>query len=428
MRTGLHCNTTRDQAKLLDYYQRSGSNVVKVMEFEPSLLSQLKAMGITIIGRVYEDSQSTAGTTSGQFISRVVQYARDYPQVDYWEGYNEAFSDGEDMNRFADIEIRRMQALEAVGKKAIIACFSTGTPEVEDWPRFRPALEYAASHGHALGLHEYSGPFMQWLAGENQWDHARGTPLRIDDPCLSPTVEGWLTLRYRKAYALFRQWGIGNLPLFITEGGIDDVQPRPGPQGKGYKDFAGTEWARLPGIGDYAEQRRWYMWQVSHDRYMKGVVDFGWDTANPTWRSFDLSSDSAMRDRIIALESSLPIGYIETVEQPPTPGPGPVPVPPGEQPLPIPPIGSAARGLVPMIMMQTGWSLLDAARHAFPAETDTRRVLANAEAIARLNGLDVANARTPDPRVLLPRYLAVPRHIVVPFEGSPGSPRPTVDE
>lgn len=421
MRTGLHCNTTRDQAKLLDYYQRSGANVIKVMEFDPNLLSQLKARGITIIGRVYDDDQSTAGTKSGDFIARVVQHARDFPQVDYWEGYNEAFSDGNDMNRYADIEIRRMQALESLSpsRKAIIACFSTGTPEDVDWPRFRPALEYAHAHGHALGLHEYSGPFMQWLAGENQWDHARGTPIRIDDPCLSPTVEGWLTLRYRKAYQLFRQWGIGDLPLFITEGGIDDVQPRPGPQGKGYKDFAGTEWARLPGIGDYAEQRRWYMWQVSHDRYVKGVVDFGWDTADPSWRSFDLSTDVAMRDRIIQLESTLPVGYIETTE--PVPGP----LPPSEQPVPVPPIGIAAPGLLPMILMESGWSLLDAAVRAFPEEQDLRKQQAHAEAIARLNGLDVALVRNPDPRILLPRYLAVPGHIVVRYDPTPQSPRPT---
>lgn len=32
MRTGLHCNTTRDSGKLIDYYQRSGAKVVKVME------------------------------------------------------------------------------------------------------------------------------------------------------------------------------------------------------------------------------------------------------------------------------------------------------------------------------------------------------------------------------------------------------------
>jgi hypothetical protein len=104
-------------------------------------------------------------------------------------------------------------------------------------------------------------------------------------------------------------WGLAALPLYITEGGIDDVWPRPGPQGKGYKDFADTEFARIPGIGDYAQQRRWYLWQVSHDAQVHGVVDFGFETEDPTWRGFDMATDPAMLNRVIALEADLPIGH-----------------------------------------------------------------------------------------------------------------------
>lgn len=318
MRTGLHCNTTRNQAKLLDYYRRSGARVVKVMEYDPPTLDALKALGVTIIGRRYIER---ADLDNKAFIKEIAGLARGYPQVDYWEGFNEVFSDRDgNIEKYAQYEIDRMKALEAVGKKAAIGCFSTGTPDMVDWPLFRPALEYAYQHGHALALHEYAGPFMQWLCGENQWDHEAGRPKRVDDPCVSPTVEGWLTLRYRKAYKLFKTWGLGDLPFFITEGGIDDTTPRPGGQGNGYKDHQQEEWIRLH--GDYSIQRRWYMWQVSHDKQCKGVVDFGWDDASGKWAAFDLSTDDAMRERIIAAEASLPAGHF--YEGTPMPIPPPI--------------------------------------------------------------------------------------------------------
>jgi hypothetical protein len=386
----------RDRAKLLDYYRRSGALVVKAMEFDSSTLDELVALGVTIEGRVYWDDQSLAGTEMGRFIERVVRHARDYPQVTWWEGPNEDFQEGDDLARYAQAEIGRMRALEDVGRKAIIGNFSTGRPELADWPLFRPALEYAHAHGHALGLHEYSGPYMQWLAGENQWDWQTGQPRRIDDPCTDPTVEGWLTLRYRKAYRMFAEWGIGDLPLFITEGGIDDVQPRPGPQGKGYKDFKHTVWAEVPGIENYAHQRHWYMWQASHDRYVQGVVDFGWDTADPAWQSFDLSTDPAMLNEILFLEADLPVGHIGEVT-PPEP--------------PQPPVSTTA--LQPMIVVATGWTLADVARHAYPGQTSDAQALANARAIAAANGLDAESGLNPAQAWRLPRYLIVPGYKVV---------------
>lgn len=81
---------------------------------------------------------------------------------------------------------------------------------------------------------------MQWMAGDNQWDFVRNAPKSILDPCQSPSALGWLCLRYRRAYQLFAGWGLGDLSLFITEGGVDDVTPRPGSQGEGYRDFASS--------------------------------------------------------------------------------------------------------------------------------------------------------------------------------------------
>lgn len=321
MRTGLHCNTIRDHGAILDYYSRAGSKVVKLMDFDAALLNQLRARGITIIGREYFDSQPIGGSAAKTNIQRIVNLARQFPQVDLWEGYNEEHADVDDIGRYAEWEIERMRAFDNAGLRArcLIGCFSCGTPALPDdpdvakrpaWERFRSALSHALAQGHGLALHEYSGPYMQWLCGANQWDWAANRPARIDDPCTDPRVEGWLTMRYRKAWRMcMTPWGLGELPLYITEGGVDDTWPRPGPQGKGYKDFANTEWAGIPGIGDYAQQRRWYMTQVSRDRYVRGVVDFGWDSADPTWRSFDLKTDPAMVSRIITAEHDLPVGH-----------------------------------------------------------------------------------------------------------------------
>ena len=404
MRTGLHCNTVRDPQKILDYYRRSQSGQIKVMEFEAPLLNELKALGVTIIGRLYVERQYLGGSEAQKFIRDLINKAREFPQVDYWEGYNEEFQEGEELSDYAEFEIRRMQEMEAAGlrAKAVIGCFSTGRPEVvtdDDWQRFRPALEYALPRGHALGLHEYSGPYMQWMCGENQWDFAANAPRRIDDPCLSPTVQGWLTLRYRKAYAYLRQWGLGELPLYITEGGIDDVWPRPGPQGKGYKDYKGTEWERIPGIGDYAQQRRWYMWQISHDPYVRGAVDFGFQTADPTWQSFDLSTDPEMLNRVILLESDLPPGHIT----------GPiVPEPPVEPPVEP----DMSPSVYPVLIVQDSWDILDAARNAYPEEQEPGQVEANARAICRVNGLDYDAIVDPAKGIWIPRYLVVPRYTV----------------
>jgi hypothetical protein len=254
---------------------------------------------------------------------------------------------------------------------------------------------------------------MQWFTGENQWNFTTNAPVRIDDPCLQPNVEGWLCLRYRKAYHLFKDWGIGDLPLFITEGGIDDVNPRPGPQGKGYKDYANTEWARIPGIGDYAQQRRWYMEQFSRDLYTRGAVDFGWDTVDPAWGSFDLSTDPAMLNRIIQLESTLPQGHFEVAPSVP-------PVMPG-QTLPLGPVR-------PFIVVESGWTLMDVAQRAYPELNVVDTVRVAAKEIALANGLDYEALIKPGQKALLPRYLMVPRyHVTREIVPQPGAPVPSGD-
>ncbi len=428
MRTGLHANDSRDHAKILDYYRRSGANVFKTLVYQDALLTALKQMDVTIIGRLHTDRQALGGSVARDFTQRVLDSARRHPDVDYWEGYNEAFHVASEIGRYAEFEIDRMKALEAIGKKAVIGCFSTGTPEITDggatWRKFKPALDHALANGHALGLHEYSGPYMQYLVrtpdGKNQWDARANRFTGVGaDQIWDPSLDGWLTLRYRMVYRLFAEMGLAGLPLFITEGGIDDATPRPGPGGKGYKAFARTEWARLPGIGDYAAQRHWYQWHVSHDTFVKGVVDFGWEGTGTGWPDFDLATDAEMLDRIVAAEQSLPRLHGRPARPgapapSPSPSPAPPPAPaPGPSPSPAP---AAARviGPLPMVVVQAG-GLLDVARHVYPDVASAAEIERLARAIAAANGLDfeaVKGGGEGGSRPLLPRHLALPGHRV----------------
>lgn len=326
MRTGLHINSWRNPAQTIDYYRRSGARVAKALEFDRGGLAALKAAGVTIIGRVYREHQSLSEAEARHFNATVVDHARAYPEVDYWEGWNEAFQGRQELARYAEVEIERMRALEAVGKRAVIGNFSQGQPGLTDWHLFRPALEHAMRRGHALGLHEYAGPYMMYEVetpdGRNRTHKGAFTGTSMQSYRI-PGLEGWKTLRYRKAYGVFRGWGLGELPLFITESGIDDTPPAPGPPGRGWRDRQGFGGGQF--VGDYADQRAWYSWQLSHDRYVRGVVDFAWQTSDPRWSSFDLSADQGMVDRLIAAESDLPVWHFSAAARPPAKVPEPEP-------------------------------------------------------------------------------------------------------
>ncbi|MGD8464432.1 MAG: hypothetical protein PVI09_11250, partial [Anaerolineae bacterium] len=90
-------------------------------------------------------------------------------------------------------------------------------------------------------------------------------------------------------------WGL-RLPLLITECGVDGlVTDRPGPSGKGWKDFAGY-WAELgmgpDTAGNYVEQLAWYDSQLQLDDYVQGASIFAM-TAFQEWESYQLQGQAA---------------------------------------------------------------------------------------------------------------------------------------
>ncbi len=136
--------------------------------------------------------------------------------------------------------------------RSCVGNFATGTPPLELWPEFFPALQAVKETGGFLGLHEYSAPTMWFGTGVHQLEAGQ-----------DEGDEGWLTLRYRKVYRRYLQPAGLAVPLVITETGIDGgIVQRPGPVGFGWQDFQGFWEAeglvRTTAAGFYMEQLAWY--------------------------------------------------------------------------------------------------------------------------------------------------------------------------
>jgi hypothetical protein len=260
--------------------------LVKTIEHDPIFLSEIKALspGALFVGRLLMPQIDLGKIDPAAEARRVVDLllpvagdSRRMEIFDAWEGYNEPVaSDAEQMKRLADMEAERVRLLAGYGIRSVIGNFSAGQPPLEDWPHFRPALESAREHGGYLGLHEYSAPVMQF-----------GTE----------GDEGWLTLRYRKVY---RQQLIPaglDLPLVITECGIDGTVggSRPGPHGQGWQHFV-KYWAELgmgtDGAGNYVEQLAWYDSELMKDDYVVGAAIFAINTTSD-WQTYDILGEAA---------------------------------------------------------------------------------------------------------------------------------------
>jgi hypothetical protein len=207
------------------------------------------------------------------------------PLIEYWEGPNEpVFTTMEGLAWYAQFEIERMNLMEALGKKCVLGNFATGTPELSWWPAFLPAIEYGIANGAILGLHEYSCPWIWWMTGDHQID-----------PSEDEGDEGWTTLRYRKVYRQYLEpAGLGEMPLVITEAGIDPgVNPRPPGTPAGTWKQLGDFWRDNDGRPDtarhYFDQLRWYEEELKKDSYVIGATVFTWGSSGPPWDAFDVA-------------------------------------------------------------------------------------------------------------------------------------------
>jgi hypothetical protein len=233
------------------------------------------------------------------------------PDIFFWEGHNEpVWSDREGVAWYAQMEIERMKLMDAAGFKCVIGNFAAGSPTLELWPAFVPACRYALEHNHFLGLHEYSTPFMWWMTGKYQLDP--GENCRTSDNKLA----GWVTLRYRQIYDQFlKPAGLGNLPLVITECGLDPlIGPVPDNWPRGTYQYLGGWWSKGPSVWGkplptdfapaagwnyadrdqfYVQQLAWYDHHLLQDPYVLGMTIFTFGNYGPPWKDFDVTLTGA---------------------------------------------------------------------------------------------------------------------------------------
>ncbi len=284
-------------SQLFDLLSTGNLAVVKTLELDPNFAKEIKQADpdVTLIARLtpLEDidwAKVDAKRLARDFVNRLMPIAghpmrRAY--IDAWEAYNEpVVTTADAMKRLAEFESERTYLLAREGIRSCVGNFATGHPELDLWPHFFPALKAVKETGGYLGLHEYSAPYMWFGYGPHQ-----------RQPGHDEGDEGWLTLRYRKAYRHYLQPAGLDVPLVITEAGIDGgVRNRPGPQGYGWQDFA--DFWRQEGkvtttpAGFYVEQLAWYDEQLMQDDYVVGaaiyaLVVFG------EWRSFEIVGECA---------------------------------------------------------------------------------------------------------------------------------------
>ena len=272
--------------------------VVKILD-SFSGAREIKAVSpqTTVIGRAFLARQPMDGDPiqrANEWWNLNANLILQNPDVDYWEGYNEpVIQTNELMDWYAQFEAERVRILAGQGKKAVIANFSVGNPDLPLWPAFYPAIDAALTHGGILGLHEYGTPMQQ------HFDFNTG--------------EGWFAGRYRKLYRQFLIPEGKVIPLVITECGVDVVPP------VGWKNHF-TE-------AEYLDQLKWYDSVLLEDDYVLGATIFALEI--PGWGNFDIAP---IMDELTAYVASgttpppvpgQPDVIVESTSVvPPTPAPG----------------------------------------------------------------------------------------------------------
>ncbi len=289
--TKLGVFVSRNDPRVFDLLRTGNVAIVKTLEYDPNFVADMKKISpqTLVIARLnmpqvnlaeFNNPKGDAAAFAQQVIS-IMADPRRMDAIDGWEAINEPVAaDAEQMGRLADFEAERTRLLGEKGIRSVVGNFATGHPDLPLWPAFRPALEAAKQYKGYLGLHEYSAPTMQ-----------HGTPQELLNWGNDPGQEGWLTLRYRKAYREYLKPNKLEVPILLTEVGIDgQVTDRPGPPGLGWSDF-GEFWDELgmgsDAPGNYMEQLAWYDAQLQQDDYLLGAAIYA-AAASPGWETFEI--------------------------------------------------------------------------------------------------------------------------------------------
>jgi hypothetical protein len=290
---------SRNVPQIFDLLATQAVPVVKTLELDANFAAQVKrtSPNTLVIGRLHLDDQLNLATLNARdeaqrFVNALLPIADDPARRQYfdgWEAYNEPVAANlEEMQRLGEFEAERTRLLGERGIRSVVGNFGTGTPPLELWSGFLPAVQAVREHNGWLGLHEYSAPTIYY--GSTRADQGRY-------PGIAPADEGWLTLRYRKVYKEILQPAGLTVPLIMTELGVDGlVTDRPGPpDAMGWQDFQ-QYWAEtgygLWGPGAYIEQLVWYDAAMRHDPYVVGGCIFVM-AASDGWQSYDIIGPAA---------------------------------------------------------------------------------------------------------------------------------------
>jgi hypothetical protein len=282
--------------------------------------------GILVIGakagsydaQLQGNSGKTPLQAARQYVQDMLATYQSNPLIKYWEGHNEpAWSNLEEMGWYAQFEIERMKLMAQHGLKCVIGNFATGTPPLELWPAFVPALQAARQYEALLGLHEYSCPWMWWMTGKHQLN-----------PNEDQGDEGWTTLRYRKVYRRYLiPNGLGDVPLVITECGIDPlVNPKPSGAPSGTWKQLGNFWASHDNEPDQADyyfrQLVWYDKELQKDPYVVGATIFTWGNFGGAWAEFDVAGTDVSKKLVAYVKTDPAKPFAYQVAPTPTPTSG----------------------------------------------------------------------------------------------------------
>ena len=280
---GIHVYRFASAPEIIDFIRRAKPRIVKTVDLDETMLRICRDASphTLIIGRLWCESQEYRTDPRNE--------ARDFCQrrllpiaeqlgglVDAWEGYNEGGRQGpEDLAAYAVFEAERTWLLAEAGFRSVVGNFAPGIPALENWEHFLPALQAAKVTGGLLGLHEWSAPALTSLTA---WDP--------DHPDKEQGDEGWLTLRYRKIYRRSLPTDLRDLPVIITECGID---------GHVVSDIGYGGWRELVTADEYLQQLVWYDSELQKDPYVLGACVGPYGGGGASWDSYDIKGEMAAK-------------------------------------------------------------------------------------------------------------------------------------
>ena len=255
--------------------------IIKILDTSPSMLAALADFktkhpkGIAVL-RIYTptrydpkaDPSASAKDYWEKWLHPGLKNLTDQQKkwIDYLEGPNECdntpcWATVEDAKWLSDFWLALAPIMARNGFKPCVGSIPVGNPpgppeEVEAKIKaFIPALKLAKKLGGGWSYHAYTLKYTK-----------------------DPEVESYYSLRYRRFYKLFEKCApnLADLPLLLTEGGVDNDGSHPDKPG----------WKR--GTPEkFQDWLKWFDSEIKRDAYVKGVTLF--EIGHPeNWDSFDL--------------------------------------------------------------------------------------------------------------------------------------------